>query len=124
MHRARARQVSFGCLRKRKPSTIWNSWTSGRGDGSGHADDENPHPHAKVPVLKDGDETVFERIAICLYVTDEYPAAKLGPQAGDTGRGEFLTLLAYYAGVIEPALHDENDERRAAARHGGLGRGR
>jgi glutathione S-transferase len=75
-----------------------------RGDGSGVADSANPHPHGKVPVLKDGDETVFERIAICLYVTDEYPAAKLGPQAGDSGRGEFLTLLAYYAGVIEPAF--------------------
>lgn len=75
-----------------------------RGDGTGRADATNPHPHGKVPVLTDGGEIVFERIAICLYIADEYPAAKLGPQAGDAGRGEFLTLLAYYAGVIEPAF--------------------
>jgi glutathione S-transferase len=75
-----------------------------RGDGSGHHDAANPHPHGKVPVLIDGEETLFERIAICEYVREKFPEAKLGPAPGQKGRGEYLTLLAYYAGVIEPSF--------------------
>lgn len=75
-----------------------------RGDGSGHADKTNLHPHGKVPVIQDGDEIVFERIAICHYIAEKFPAAKLAPSPGQPGRGEYLTLLAYYAGVIEPAF--------------------
>src|SRR5579864_8617731 len=30
-----------------------------RGDGSGVADPANPHPHGKVPVIRDGDTIVF-----------------------------------------------------------------
>jgi glutathione S-transferase len=75
-----------------------------RGDGSGLSDEGNLHPHGKVPVLKDGDEVVFERVAICHYVAEKFPEAKLAPPPGEKGRGEYLTLLAYYAGVIEPAF--------------------
>ena len=35
-----------------------------RGDGSGAADEHNPHPHAKVPAIRNGNETVFESSAI------------------------------------------------------------
>jgi glutathione S-transferase len=75
-----------------------------RGDGSGERDPTNPHPHGKVPVLKDGSTVVFEQTAIALYVADKYPKARLGPVVGDAGRGPFLTLLSYYSGVIEPAF--------------------
>jgi glutathione S-transferase len=75
-----------------------------RGDGSGTWDKANIHPHGKVPVLTDGDEIVFERIAICEYIAEKFPEAKLAPAPGQKGRGEYLTMLAYYAGVIEPAF--------------------
>jgi glutathione S-transferase len=75
-----------------------------RGDGSGTASQTNPHPHGKVPLLKDGGEIVFEQIAICQYVAEKFPAAKLGPAPGQPGRGAFLTMLAYYAGVVEPSF--------------------
>jgi glutathione S-transferase len=75
-----------------------------RGDGSGTLDPKNPHPHGKVPVLKDGDQIVFEQTAIALYLADEFPDARLGPRPTDAGRGEFVTMLAYYSGVIEPAF--------------------
>src|SRR5262245_19178400 len=75
-----------------------------RGDGSGHLDQANPHPHGKVPVLKDGDETIFERIAICEYIAEKFPATKLAPAPGEKGRGEYLTMLAYCTGVIEPSF--------------------
>ncbi|HKU53991.1 MAG TPA: glutathione S-transferase, partial [Rhizomicrobium sp.] len=74
-----------------------------RGDGSGALDPANPHPHGKVPVIQDGDTLVYESIAIALYLTDKFPAAGIGPVAGDPKRGAYLTWLAYYAGVMEPA---------------------
>lgn len=37
-------------------------------------------PGGKVPVLKDGDLTVWESLAICEYVADKFPEAKLWPQ--------------------------------------------
>jgi glutathione S-transferase len=75
-----------------------------RGDGSGQLDSANPHPHGKVPVLKDGSSVVFEQTAIALYLADKFPGAGLGPPIGDPARGPFLTMLAYYSGVMEPAF--------------------
>lgn len=74
-----------------------------RADGSGSIDPTNPHPHGKVPALKDGDALIFESAAIALYLTDKFPASGLGPQVGDPLRGAYLSWLAYYAGVMEPA---------------------
>src|SRR5215471_2683873 len=75
-----------------------------RGDGSGGLDAKNPHTHGKVPVLKDDGHLIFEQIAIALYLADKFPDARLGPPVRHPERGEFLTLLAYYSGVIEPAF--------------------
>ncbi len=75
-----------------------------RADGSGALDPKNPHPHGKVPVLKDGAQVVFEQTAIALYLADKFPAAHLGPASSEPGRGNFVSLLAYYSGVIEPAF--------------------
>ena len=62
------------------------------------------HPLKKVPALEHDGEIVTESAAICLYLSDAFPAAGLGPRAGEAGRGAYLSWLAYYAGVIEPAL--------------------
>lgn len=75
-----------------------------RRDGSGALDPANPHPHGKVPLLKDGASVIFEQTAIALYLTDKFPRARLGPAIGDPARGAYLTMLAYYSGVIEPAF--------------------
>ena len=75
-----------------------------RGDGSGCLDAANPHPHGKVPVLMDGDAVIFEQSAIALYLADKYPNANLGPRIGEAGRGSFVSVLAYYCGVVEPAF--------------------
>ena len=63
-----------------------------------------PHPHGKVPAIKDGEELIFESSAIALFLTDKYPAKKMGPRAGEPGRGAYLSWLAYRPGVMEPAL--------------------
>jgi len=72
----------------------------------GKKDPANPHPHAKVPAIRDSDDgtVVFESAAIALYLTDKFPKAGLGPVVGDRHRGAYVTWLAYYAGVLEPAF--------------------
>jgi glutathione S-transferase len=74
-----------------------------RPDGSGGVDPENPHPHGKSPALKDGDTLVFESTAIALYLTDKFTQNGLDPVVGDPLRGAYVSWLAYYAGVMEPA---------------------
>jgi glutathione S-transferase len=74
-----------------------------RGDGSGALDSHNPHPHGKVPAIRDGETIVYESAAIALYLTDKFPQNDIGPQISDPKRGAYLTWLAYYAGVMEPA---------------------
>ena len=75
-----------------------------RGDGSGARDPSNPHPHGKVPVLMHDTMVIFETTAITLYLTDMFPQSGLGPKIGDADRGTYLSWLAYYSGVFEPAL--------------------
>jgi glutathione S-transferase len=75
-----------------------------RGDGSGALDDANPHPHGKVPAIRHGSETVFESPAIVAYLADAFPDAGLAPRSGEAGRGAYLTMLAYYGDVLEPAF--------------------
>ena len=75
-----------------------------RGDGSGAVDPKNPHPHGKVPALLDDGQLIFEQSAIALYLADKFPEARLGPSIDDPGRGTFVTMLAYYCGVVEPAF--------------------
>jgi glutathione S-transferase len=75
-----------------------------RSDGSGAVDPANPHPHGKVPAISDDGVVVFESPAIALYLTDRFPANRLGPLAGDPGRGAYLSWLSYYTGVLEPAF--------------------
>ncbi|WP_322895278.1 MULTISPECIES: glutathione S-transferase family protein [unclassified Yoonia] len=75
-----------------------------RQDGSGGPDPRNPHPEKKVPYLVDGDQHIRERGAIILHLTDSYPAAGLGPVHGAPGRGEYLSWLFYYQGVMEPVM--------------------
>ena len=62
------------------------------------------HPHAKVPAIVHDGATVFESAAIALYLGDAFPRAKVGVPIGDAKRGPYLTWLAYYAGVMEPAF--------------------
>ncbi len=73
-------------------------------DGTGGVDPANPHPHGKVPAISDDGEIVFESPAIALYLTDRFPKNRLGPLAGERGRGAYLSWLAYYTGVLEPAF--------------------
>ncbi len=78
-----------------------------RMDGSGKADPSNPHPDKKVPAIVDDGALVTESAAVCLYLTDKFPAKGIGPVVGDPLRGPYLSWLAYNAGVIEMVIHME-----------------
>jgi len=75
-----------------------------RAGGEAGLDPANPHPHGKVPALLHDGVLIHEQAAIVLYLTDLFPEAGLGPRIGDAQRGPYLTWLAYYAGVVEPAF--------------------
>jgi glutathione S-transferase len=62
------------------------------------------NPMAKVPALQDGDATLAEAAAICAYVAERYPEAKLAPPLGDPGRAKYLYWLFFSPGCIEPAM--------------------
>ena len=70
----------------------------------GERDAANVHPHGKVPALVHDGVTVWESSAIALYLTDTFPDAGLGPVPGADGRAAYLSWLAYYGGVFEPAF--------------------
>jgi glutathione S-transferase len=104
-HRPQTRSSRFIFLLEElsAPYTVQIVTTRSR-DGSGVPDAANPHPHGKVPAISNDGTVVFESAAIALYLTDKFPDNRLGPMNGDPQRGAYLSWLAYYAGVFEPAL--------------------
>ena len=62
------------------------------------------NPMGKVPALADGDAVMAESAAICAYVADRYPQAKLAPPVGDPRRAKYLQWLFFAPGCIEPAI--------------------
>ncbi len=76
-------------------------------DGSGHADPANPHPEGKVPVLIHDGTVITESGAIMLYLTALFPDSGLAPKPGTVLRGDYLTWLFWYQGVMEPVMMAE-----------------
>ena len=64
------------------------------------------NPTGKLPALVDGDSKIFESAAICLYLGDKFPEAKLAPTIGAPERGRYLSLMVYSTAQLEPALGD------------------
>lgn len=62
------------------------------------------NPMGKVPALRDGEATLAEAAAICAYVAERYPQAKLAPPMGDPLRAKYLYWLFFSSGCIEPAM--------------------
>jgi glutathione S-transferase len=62
------------------------------------------NPMGKVPALQDGDATMAEAAAICAYVAERYPQAKLAPPLGDPRRAKYLYWLFFGPGCVEPAM--------------------
>jgi len=81
------------------------------------------NPMGKVPALKHGDTVITEVAAICTYLADEFPDAKLNVPIGTPRRGVYLKWLFFGPGCIEPAVTDRAAPRKEEARRGMLGYG-
>jgi glutathione S-transferase len=81
------------------------------------------NPMGKVPALRHGDVVITEAAAICAYLADEFPRAKLNIPTGDRRRGPYLKWLFFGPSCIEPAMMDRAFPRKEEARRGALGYG-
>jgi glutathione S-transferase len=81
------------------------------------------NPMGKVPALKHGDTVITEAAAICAYLADEFPQAKLNIPVGDPRRGVYLKWLFFGPSCIEPAIMDRAFPRKEDARRETLGYG-
>ena len=81
------------------------------------------NPMGKVPALKHGDTVIAEAAAICTYLADEFPRAKLNIPIGDPRRGVYLKWLFFGPSCIEPAIMDRAFPRKEEARRAALGYG-
>jgi len=61
------------------------------------------NPMGKVPAIRHGDMVVTEAAAICAYLADAFPEARLAPPPGDRLRGPYYRWLFYGAGPLEAA---------------------
>ena len=65
------------------------------------------NPMGKVPALRHGDAVVTETAAICAYLADAFPEARLAPPPGDRLRAPYYRWLFFSAGPVEAAISNK-----------------
>lgn len=86
------------------------------------ADYRAVNPMGKVPAVRHGDVIVTECAAICAYLADTFPEAKLAPP--NPQRGSYYRWLFFAAGPLEAAVSNRSlgfevpDERRRMIGYG------
>jgi glutathione S-transferase len=81
------------------------------------------NPMGKVPALRHGDTVITELAAICTYLADEFPGAKLNVPIGTPRRGTYLKWLFFGPGCLEAAVIDRAAPRKEEPRRAMLGYG-
>lgn len=81
------------------------------------------NPMGKVPAIEHGDAVITEVAAICTYLADEFPNAKLNVPIGTPGRGTYLKWLFFGPGCLEAAVIDRAAPRKDPPRRAMLGYG-
>ena len=61
------------------------------------------NPMGKVPAIRHGRTVVTEAAAICAYLADAFPEARLAPPPGDPLRGPYYRWMFFAAGPLEAA---------------------
>lgn len=61
------------------------------------------NPNGRIPVLVSGDLVLFESAAICLYIADLYPRARLAPPLGTPERAHCYKWLMFLTNTVQPA---------------------
>lgn len=62
------------------------------------------NPNARVPTLDHDGMIMFESTAICLYLCERHPEAKLMPAIGSRHRGLFLQWTAFLTNTVQEVL--------------------
>jgi glutathione S-transferase len=81
------------------------------------------NPMGKVPAVVHNGVVVTESAAICVYLADAFPAARLAPKVDDPKRGTYLRWFFFGAACFEPAVIDKMFARPPVERPGALGYG-
>jgi glutathione S-transferase len=81
------------------------------------------NPMGKVPALRYRDVVITEAAAICTYLADEFPQARLNVPVGDPRRGIYLKWLFFGPSCLEPAIIERAYPRNEAPPRGMLGFG-
>ena len=61
------------------------------------------NPNARVPTLDHDGMIMYESAAICLYLSERHPDAKLMPAVGAPRRGHFLQWLTFLTNTVQEA---------------------
>jgi glutathione S-transferase len=61
------------------------------------------NPMGKVPALRHGDTVITECAAICAYLADAFPGARLAPPHTDRARAPYYRWMFFAAGPLEAA---------------------
>ncbi len=82
------------------------------------------NPAGRIPTLVAGEQAIFESPAICVYLAETHPEAKLIPSIGDINRPQFFQWLMYLTNTLQaeqmvyfyPARHTSDDSAVDAIR--------
>jgi glutathione S-transferase len=69
------------------------------------ADYKKLNPNGRIPTLVDGDFVIFETAAICQYLADKHPEARLAP-AEHPLRGRHYQWLTYMTNTVQVGFLD------------------
>jgi glutathione S-transferase len=81
------------------------------------------NPMGKVPAIVHRGVVVTEAPAICAYLADAFPVAKLAPLPSEPARGTYFRWLFFAAACIEQAGTDKQSPRTIEVRASALGYG-
>ena len=81
------------------------------------------NPMGKVPALRHRGVAITEASAICAYLADEFPRAKLNIPVGNPKRGTYLKWLFFGPSCVEPAIWERGYPRKEPAPRAALGFG-
>ena len=65
------------------------------------------NPMGKVPAIRHGEVVVTEAAAICAFLAEAFPLAKLAPPTDDPARGDYYRWLFFAAGPVEAAVSNK-----------------
>src|SRR6516164_5383253 len=81
------------------------------------------NPMGKIPAIEHRGTVVTEAAAICAYLADAFPGARLAPALDDPARGTYFRWLFFGAGCVEAAIVDKSFSRPMPDRPGVIGYG-